>query len=69
MQPQLVSVLSKASGTSVVIETVFENRYGYVEQLMRMGTDITVRRELLSLKGKRLTGAYLDASDLRGELH
>ncbi len=67
MQPQLVSVLSKASGTSVVIETVFENRYGYVEQLMRMGTDITVRERVAVIKGvKRLTGACLDASDLRG---
>ena len=50
-----------------MIETVFENRYGYVEQLMRMGTDITVRERVAVIKGvKRLTGAYLDASDLRG---
>jgi len=67
MQPQFVALLSKASGTSVVIETVFENRYGYVEQLMRMGADITVRERVAVIKGvKRLTGAYLDASDLRG---
>lgn len=67
MQPQFVAVLSKASGTSVVIETVFENRYGYVEQLMRMGADITVRERVAVIKGvKRLTGAFLDANDLRG---
>ncbi|HEY8421330.1 MAG TPA: UDP-N-acetylglucosamine 1-carboxyvinyltransferase [Thermoclostridium sp.] len=67
MQPQFVAVLSKASGTSVVIETVFENRYGYVEQLMRMGADITVRERVAVIKGvKRLTGAFVDASDLRG---
>jgi len=67
MQPQFVALLSKASGTSLVIETVFENRYGYVEQLMRMGADITVRERVAVIKGvKRLTGAYLDASDLRG---
>jgi UDP-N-acetylglucosamine 1-carboxyvinyltransferase len=67
MQPQLVALLSKASGTSVVIETVFENRYGYVEQLMRMGADITVRERVAVIKGvKRLTGAFVDACDLRG---
>lgn len=67
MQPQFVALLSKASGTSVVIETVFENRYGYVEQLMRMGADITVRERVAVVKGvKRLTGACLDATDLRG---
>lgn len=67
MQPQFVALLSKASGTSVVIETVFENRYGYVEQLMRMGADITVRERVAVIKGvKRLTGAFLDATDLRG---
>ena len=67
MQPQLVALLSKAVGTSVVIETVFENRYGYVEQLMRMGADITVRERVAVIKGvKRLTGAFVDACDLRG---
>jgi UDP-N-acetylglucosamine 1-carboxyvinyltransferase len=67
MQPQLVAVLSKASGTSVMIETVFENRYGYVEQLMRMGADITVRERVAVIKGvKKLTGAEVDACDLRG---
>lgn len=67
MQPQFVSVLSKATGCSVVIETVFENRYGYVEQLMRMGADITVRERVAVIKGvKKLTGACVEASDLRG---
>ncbi len=67
MQPQLVAVLSRAAGTSVVIETVFENRYGYVEQLMRMGADITVRERVAVIKGvRRLTGAFVEACDLRG---
>ncbi len=67
MQPQLVAVLSKAAGTSVMIETVFENRYGYVEQLMRMGADITVRERVAVVKGvKKLTGAEVEACDLRG---
>lgn len=67
MQPQFVAVLSKATGTSVVIETVFENRYGYVEQLMRMGADITVRERVAVVKGvKRLTSAHMEACDLRG---
>lgn len=67
MQPQLVAVLSKATGTSVMIETVFENRYGYVEQLMRMGADITVRERVAVVKGvKKLTGAEVEACDLRG---
>lgn len=67
MQPQFVAVLSKAEGTSVVIETVFENRYGYVEQLMRMGADITVRERVAVIKGvRRLTSAQMEACDLRG---
>lgn len=67
MQPQIVAVLAKATGASVVIETVFENRYGYVEQLMRMGADITVRERVAVVKGvKRLTGAHMEACDLRG---
>jgi UDP-N-acetylglucosamine 1-carboxyvinyltransferase len=67
MQPQLVAVLSKAAGASVMIETVFENRYGYVEQLMRMGADITVRERVAVVKGvKKLTGAEVEACDLRG---
>lgn len=67
MQPQLVAVLSKAAGTSVMIETVFENRYGYVEQMMRMGADITVRERVAVVKGvRKLTGAEVEASDLRG---
>ncbi len=67
LQPQLVAVLSKSSGTSVIIETVFENRYGYVEQLMRMGADITVRERVAVVKGvRKLTGAEVDACDLRG---
>jgi len=42
MQPQLVALLSTCKGTSVVVETVFENRFRYTEQIMKLGADISI---------------------------
>ena len=66
MQPQMVVVLSTASGSSTVTETIFENRYKYVDELNRMGTSITVEGNVAIVNGvKELHGAQLVAPDLR----
>lgn len=67
MQSQFISLLSIARGTSIFVETIFENRYKHVEELMRMGADIKLEGRLAVIKGvKELTGASVAARDLRG---
>lgn len=67
MQSQFVSLLSVARGTSIIVETIFENRYKHVEELLRMGADIKLEGRLAVIKGvKMLTGAPVAARDLRG---
>jgi UDP-N-acetylglucosamine 1-carboxyvinyltransferase len=66
MQPQMMALLSLAEGTSVVTETIFENRFKHVAELRRMGADIKVEGQSAIIKGvEKLSGAYLEASDLR----
>lgn len=67
MQPQLVALLSRCNGTSVVVETVFENRFRYTEQLLKLGADISVQGRTAIIRGvEKLKGAYVEARDLRG---
>jgi UDP-N-acetylglucosamine 1-carboxyvinyltransferase len=67
MQAQMVALLSVARGTSIVVETVFENRYKHVEELLRMGANIKLEGRLAVIKGvKKLKGANVTARDLRG---
>lgn len=67
MQAQMVTLLSVARGTSIVVETVFENRYKHVEELLRMGANIKLENRLAVIKGvKKLNGASVSAKDLRG---
>lgn len=67
MQAPIVSLLAIAKGTSIVIETVFENRYKHVDELMRMGANITQDGRIAVIKGvNRLVGASVTAWDLRG---
>ncbi|SHK38549.1 UDP-N-acetylglucosamine 1-carboxyvinyltransferase [Paramaledivibacter caminithermalis] len=67
MQPQFVSLLCLAGGTSLVTETVFENRFKHTEELMRMGAKVKVDGRVAVIKGvKKLTGAKVEAKDLRG---
>lgn len=67
MQAQMVALLSAARGTSIVVETVFENRYKHVGELLRMGADIKLEGRLAVIKGvKKLKGANVCARDLRG---
>ncbi len=66
MQPQMAVVLTKAKGTSVITESIFENRFKYVDELTRMGANIRVEGNVAIIDGvKRLTGALVSAPDLR----
>ncbi|MCF8010628.1 MAG: UDP-N-acetylglucosamine 1-carboxyvinyltransferase [Clostridiales bacterium] len=66
MQPQFMSLLTLAEGTSVVTESVFENRYKHVMELRRMGANLKVEGQTSIIKGvKQLTGAQVEVSDLR----
>jgi UDP-N-acetylglucosamine 1-carboxyvinyltransferase len=67
LQPQIVSVLSIAEGTSIVTETIFDNRFKYTEELVRMGADIKVEGRVAVIRGvDKITGAKVLAKDLRG---
>ncbi len=66
MQSQFMALMTVAGGTSMVIETVFENRFMHVDELKRMGADIKIDGKSAILSGvKGLTGARVKASDLR----
>lgn len=66
MQAQFMALLAVAEGTSVVTETVFENRFMHVEELQRMGAQIRVDGRTATVEGSRtLTGAAVRATDLR----
>jgi len=66
MQAQWITLMAVASGSSVVRETVFENRFQHVPELVRMGADISVRGGTAVVRGaKELRGAPVMVSDLR----
>ncbi|MCD7723454.1 MAG: UDP-N-acetylglucosamine 1-carboxyvinyltransferase [Clostridiales bacterium] len=66
MQPQMVVLLSISAGTSIMTEAVWENRYQYVNQLLRMGANIQVDGRVAVIEGVDcLTGATVWATDLR----
>jgi len=66
MQPQITVALGLASGTSIVTESIFENRFKYVDELTRMGANIKVESSTAIIDGaKRYTGADITAPDLR----
>ena len=67
MQPQFMALSCIAKGTSVITETVFENRFVHTGDLIRMGADIKVEGHSTIIKGvKKLSAAPVMASDLRG---
>lgn len=67
MQAQFTSLLSVSSGTGMVVETVFENRFLHIAELLRMGADIRTDGRTSVVEGVgRLTGAKVEAHDLRG---
>lgn len=66
MQPQITVALALAEGASIVTESVFENRFKYVEELRRMGAEIRVERNVAVIDGiDRFSGASISAPDLR----
>lgn len=67
MQSVFGSAMTVAKGTSVIVENIFESRYKYTQELIRMGAKITTEGRTAIIKGtKRLQGAKVKASDLRG---
>lgn len=66
MQPQLMSLMSVAEGTSVMVESIFDNRFKYVDELRRMGADIKIEGRAAIIKGvPKISGAFVEATDLR----
>lgn len=66
MQPQMASLLAVSKGTSIVTESIFENRFKYVDELSRMGATIKVEGNSAIIDGVTgLTGAVVSAPDLR----
>ena len=66
MQAQYMAFMTQASGTSVITENIFENRFIHASELVRMGADIRVEGPRAIVKGPiRLSGANVIASDLR----
>jgi UDP-N-acetylglucosamine 1-carboxyvinyltransferase len=66
MQAQFMALMTLCEGTSVAIETVFENRFMHVDELKRMGADIKIDGRSAIIQGvKNLTSAPVKASDLR----
>jgi len=66
MQAQMTSLMCMASGTSMIIETIFENRFMHVGELNRMGANIKIDGRSAIIEGRpKLTGAQVKATDLR----
>lgn len=66
MQAQFMALMCLAEGTSIIKETIFENRFMHVAELRRMGADISIEGNIATVKGvPRLQGAPLMATDLR----
>jgi UDP-N-acetylglucosamine 1-carboxyvinyltransferase len=69
MQAQFMAMLALADGTSLLTETIFENRYMHVPELSRMGADIEVRGRSAVVRGvDKLIGAPVMATDLRASM-
>jgi UDP-N-acetylglucosamine 1-carboxyvinyltransferase len=69
LQAQLMALTTKAKGTSVIRETIFENRFMHVQELARFGADIHLHGDTAEIHGvERLTGAQVMATDLRASV-
>ncbi|MCQ2448828.1 MAG: UDP-N-acetylglucosamine 1-carboxyvinyltransferase [Clostridia bacterium] len=65
--PMMIALLSKANGTTVFVENIFENRYRYVDELNRLGAQIKVEGRVAVVRGvSHLSGAGCSCTDLRG---
>jgi UDP-N-acetylglucosamine 1-carboxyvinyltransferase len=69
LQAQMMAMLTQAAGTSVISETIFENRFMHAQELMRMGADIVVKGPTAIVRGAaHLSGAPVMATDLRASM-
>ena len=69
LQAQLMALMTKAEGTSVIRETIFENRFMHVQELARLGADIQLQGDTATVRGvKALRGAQVMATDLRASV-
>ncbi len=69
LQAQLMALMTTAKGTSVIRETIFENRFMHVQELARLGADIHLQGDRASIRGvKALKGAPVMATDLRASV-
>ena len=67
MQSIFTTALTTAKGSSMIVENLFENRYKYTQELIRMGAKITIEGKTAVVKGvRKLYGANVKATDLRG---
>ncbi len=66
MQPQIAALLTRSLGTSIITENIFDSRFKYVDELVRMGASIKVKGDSAIITGcEKLTGARVEAPDLR----
>lgn len=66
MQAQLMVLLATVPGTSIIVETIFENRFMHVPELRRMGVDIRIEGRVAIISGRRnLQGTAVESTDLR----
>jgi UDP-N-acetylglucosamine 1-carboxyvinyltransferase len=66
MQAQMMTLLASVEGTSVIVETIFENRFMHVPELRRMGANIKVEGRVAIIKGNQgWEGANVESTDLR----
>ena len=69
LQAQLMALMTRAAGTSTIRETIFENRFMHVQELARLGADITLNGDTALVHGvEGLTGAPVMATDLRASV-
>jgi UDP-N-acetylglucosamine 1-carboxyvinyltransferase len=69
LQAQLMALMTRAEGTSVIRETIFENRFMHVQELARLGADIHLQGDTATISGvKSLRGAQVMATDLRASV-
>jgi UDP-N-acetylglucosamine 1-carboxyvinyltransferase len=69
LQAQLMALMTRARGTSHIVETIFENRFMHVQELVRLGARIALQGERATIEGvERLKGAPVMATDLRASV-
>lgn len=67
LQPQFTAVMTGAIGETHMEETVFESRYGFIKELLKMGADIEIFHRIAIIKGnEKIYGSHVEAEDLRG---